>query len=72
MITSINAMDEHYGGGGDGYGDGDVCFNYVGISRKMKGWCNTTTVGISLSDETKVIKLVGEWRNTTWTTPAHK
>ena len=34
----------------------DVGLNYVGISPKRKGWCSTTTVGISLSDETKVIE----------------
>ena len=38
--------------------------DYVGISPKRKGWCNTSTVGISLSDETKVIAPVGEPRNT--------
>ena len=43
----------------------DVCLNYVGISPKRKGSCNTATVGISLSDETKVIEPVGEPRNTT-------
>ena len=46
--------------------------NYVGISPKSKGWCITTTVGISLSDKTKVIEPVREPRNTTWTAPAHK
>ena len=43
----------------------DVGLNYVGISPKRKGWCSTSTVGISLSDENKVIELVGESRNTT-------
>ena len=47
------------------HGEGDVCLNYVGISPKRKGRCSTATVGISLSDETKVIELVGEPRNTT-------
>ena len=43
----------------------DACLNYVGISPKRRGWCSTTMVGISLSDETKVIEPVGELHNTT-------
>ena len=39
--------------------------SYVGISPKRKGWCSTTAVGISLSEETKVIEPVGEPCNTT-------
>ena len=42
----------------------DVCLNYVSISPKRKGLCSTTTVCISLSDETMVIEPVGEPRNT--------
>ena len=43
----------------------DVGLNFVGISPKRKGFCSTATVGISLSDETKVIEPVVEPSNTT-------
>ena len=48
-----------------GLGEHDCGLNYVGISPKRKGRCSTATVGISLSDETKVIEPVGEPHNTT-------
>ena len=38
----------------------DGSWNYTGISLEREGWCSTSTVGISLSYETKVIEPVGE------------